>query len=64
VLMASGWLVRQHTGNSGWIDIIWTFSLEPAQLESPTEFNCARRYPGGNTRPPSCQPRADQARPG
>ena len=27
VLMAGAWLVRQRTGNSGWVDTIWTFSL-------------------------------------
>jgi cyclopropane-fatty-acyl-phospholipid synthase len=26
VLMASGWLVRQHTGNSGWIEKEWRWS--------------------------------------
>lgn len=27
VLMAGAWLVQQRTGNSGWVDTIWTFSL-------------------------------------
>lgn len=27
VLMASAWVVQQRTGNSGWVDTIWTFSL-------------------------------------
>ncbi|MGL4260574.1 MAG: DUF1295 domain-containing protein [Afipia sp.] len=27
VLMAGGWVVQQRTGNSGWVDTIWTFSL-------------------------------------
>jgi steroid 5-alpha reductase family enzyme len=27
VLMASAWAVQQRTGNSGWVDTIWTFSL-------------------------------------
>jgi steroid 5-alpha reductase family enzyme len=27
VLMAGAWAVQQHTGNSGWVDTIWTFSL-------------------------------------
>ncbi|MCG6205492.1 DUF1295 domain-containing protein [Rhodopseudomonas sp. HC1] len=27
VLMAGAWLVQQKTGNSGWVDTIWTFSL-------------------------------------
>jgi steroid 5-alpha reductase family enzyme len=27
VLMAIAWMVQQHTGNSGWVDTIWTFSL-------------------------------------
>ena len=27
VLMAAAWMVQQRTGNSGWVDTIWTFSL-------------------------------------
>jgi len=27
VLMSAAWLVRQRTGNSGWVDTTWTFSL-------------------------------------
>ena len=27
VLMAGAWAVQQRTGNSGWVDTIWTFSL-------------------------------------
>jgi steroid 5-alpha reductase family enzyme len=27
ILMTGAWLVQQHTGNSGWVDTIWTFSL-------------------------------------
>lgn len=27
VMMAFAWVVQQHTGNSGWVDTIWTFSL-------------------------------------
>jgi hypothetical protein len=27
VLMAGAWLLQQRTGNSGWVDTIWTFSL-------------------------------------
>lgn len=27
VLMALAWMVQQRTGNSGWVDTIWTFSL-------------------------------------
>jgi steroid 5-alpha reductase family enzyme len=27
VLMAGAWVVQQLTGNSGWVDTIWTFSL-------------------------------------
>jgi steroid 5-alpha reductase family enzyme len=27
VLMAIAWAVQQRTGNSGWVDTIWTFSL-------------------------------------
>jgi steroid 5-alpha reductase family enzyme len=27
ILMAGAFLVQQRTGNSGWVDTIWTFSL-------------------------------------
>jgi steroid 5-alpha reductase family enzyme len=27
VLMSLAWVVQQRTGNSGWVDTIWTFSL-------------------------------------
>src|ERR1700731_3834213 len=27
VLMAGAWVVQQRTGNSGWLDTIWTFSI-------------------------------------
>src|SRR6201994_4644513 len=27
VLMASAWVVQRRTGNSGWVDTIWTFSV-------------------------------------
>lgn len=27
VLMAISWMVQQRTGNSGWVDTIWTFSV-------------------------------------
>ena len=27
VLTAGAWIVQQRTGNSGWVDTIWTFSL-------------------------------------
>ncbi|WP_291854402.1 DUF1295 domain-containing protein [Bradyrhizobium sp.] len=27
VLMAGAWVMQQRTGNSGWVDTIWTFSL-------------------------------------
>ena len=26
ILMAGAWVVQQRTGNSGWVDAIWTFS--------------------------------------
>jgi steroid 5-alpha reductase family enzyme len=26
ILMAGAWVVQQRTGNSGWVDSIWTFS--------------------------------------
>ena len=27
ILMAIAWAVQQRTGNSGWVDTIWTFSV-------------------------------------
>src|SRR6476619_1742830 len=27
ILMAGAWVAQQRTGNSGWVDTIWTFSL-------------------------------------
>ena len=27
VLMAGAWVLQQRTGNSGWVDTVWTFSL-------------------------------------
>ena len=27
VLMAGAWVVQQKTGNSGWVDTVWTFAL-------------------------------------
>jgi len=27
VLMAGAWVIQQRTGNSGWVDTIWTFSV-------------------------------------
>jgi steroid 5-alpha reductase family enzyme len=27
VLMAGAWVVQQRTGNSGWVNTIWTFSV-------------------------------------
>ena len=27
ILMALAWMVQQRTGNSGWVDTIWTFSV-------------------------------------
>ena len=27
VIMAGAWLVQQRTGNSGWVDTVWTFGL-------------------------------------
>jgi steroid 5-alpha reductase family enzyme len=27
ILMAGAWMVQQRTGNSGWVDTIWTFSV-------------------------------------
>lgn len=27
IVMASAWLIQQRTGNSGWVDVVWTFGL-------------------------------------
>ena len=27
VLLALAWVVQQRTGNSGWVDTIWTFAV-------------------------------------
>jgi hypothetical protein len=27
ILMSLAWVVQQRTGNSGWVDTIWTFSV-------------------------------------
>src|SRR5579864_8957812 len=27
ILMMAAWVVQQRTGNSGWVDTIWTFSV-------------------------------------
>ena len=27
ILMTIGWTVQQRTGNSGWVDTIWTFAV-------------------------------------
>jgi steroid 5-alpha reductase family enzyme len=27
ILMAGAWMVQQRTGNSGWVDTIWTFAV-------------------------------------
>src|SRR5438067_9433660 len=27
ILMTLAWVVQQRTGNSGWVDTIWTFSI-------------------------------------
>src|SRR3954465_1156830 len=34
ILMAGAWLVQQRTGNSGWVDTIWTFSVGLAGVGS------------------------------
>jgi steroid 5-alpha reductase family enzyme len=28
ILMAFAWVVQQRTGNSGWVDTIWIFSVD------------------------------------
>jgi len=27
ILMAGAWVAQQRTGNSGWVDTIWTFAV-------------------------------------
>src|SRR5258708_17548712 len=27
IMMAGAWVVQQRTGNSGWVDTIWTFAV-------------------------------------
>ena len=34
ILMAGAWVVQRRTGNSGWVDTIWTFSLALAGVGS------------------------------
>jgi steroid 5-alpha reductase family enzyme len=34
ILMAGAWMVQQRTGNSGWVDTIWTFALGLVGAES------------------------------
>ena len=34
ILMAGAWLVQQRTGNSGWVDTIWTFFPRPGGRRS------------------------------
>ena len=47
VLTVGAWLVQQRTGNSGWVDTIWTFSLglisAPRLNGSPTSMRVATR---------------------
>ena len=43
LLMALTWVVRRRTGNSGWVDTVWTFPpLEAQMLRSRGE--CYRNY--------------------
>jgi steroid 5-alpha reductase family enzyme len=44
VLMAIAWLVQQRTGNSGWVDTIWTFSVGLAGA-------CSALWPIGGAAP-------------
>jgi steroid 5-alpha reductase family enzyme len=34
ILMAMAWTVQQRTGNSGWVDTIWTFSVGLVEIGS------------------------------
>ena len=44
VLMAFAWVVQQRTGNSGWLDPIWTFSLGLAGAGSASVRRGCRRH--------------------
>ena len=48
VLMAGAWAVQQRTGNSGWVDTIWTFSLGLLALPARYGRLPARRRTRGN----------------
>src|SRR3954470_16427621 len=56
ILMAGAWAVQQRTGNSGWVDTIWTFSLGlvgaagavwPVGGTAPHRAQMAAPAPGG-----------------
>ena len=41
--MAVAWVVQQRTGNSGWVDTIWTFSLGPGRRRQRAMADRGRR---------------------
>ena len=65
ILMAGAWVVQQRTGNSGWVDTIWTFSLGLVGAGSGPAM--AGRGASGDlvaaARGPSCDPHRRHYRP-
>jgi steroid 5-alpha reductase family enzyme len=45
VVMAGAWALQRATGNSGWVDVVWSFGLGLAGL-------VLALVPGSRTRPP------------
>ena len=42
VLMAGAWAVQQRTGNSGWVDTIWTFCARAGRRRQRAVAGCGR----------------------
>ncbi len=68
-IMTGAWLIQQRTGNSGWVDTVWTFglgavgaaaALAPVGAErraaAADRGRGLRRDLGGAARPPYRQP--------
>jgi hypothetical protein len=47
IMMAIAWMVQQRTGNSGWVDTIWTFSVGLAGAGSALWQTPGARRAGG-----------------
>jgi steroid 5-alpha reductase family enzyme len=39
IIIAGAWLVHQRTGNSGWVDTIWTFAVGLVEAASSLRSN-------------------------